>query len=112
MTHLEEDLGDKLHPWLGASEGLPKETEQRTHVVTYLRRLDCPFEDIIPVPPPVDVMPAVREGSHLRDPRARERLGRRRSGEVSSARSSSASVNGSISGGHRHGEGLGRGLIT
>ncbi len=46
-------------------EGLLKETEQRTHVVTCDGDWAGPFEEIIPVAPPVDVLPAVREGSHL-----------------------------------------------
>jgi hypothetical protein len=65
MTHLEGELGDQLHPWFGAREGLLKETEQRTHVVTCYAGWTEALADIIPLAPPVDVMPAVREGSHL-----------------------------------------------
>ena len=65
MTHLESKLLEQLHPWRGAEAGLLKETEQRTHVVTYHGDSAGPFTEIIPSAPPVDVMPAVREGSHL-----------------------------------------------
>lgn len=65
ITHLEDSLLEQLHPWQGTAGGLLKETEQRTHVVTYRGDWAGPFRDIIPVAPPVDVMPAVREGSHL-----------------------------------------------
>jgi len=65
MTHLENQLLEQLHPWFGAGGGLLKETEQRSHVVTYRGDSAGPFAEIIPSAPPVDVMPAVREGSHL-----------------------------------------------
>lgn len=65
MTHLENGLLEQLHPWRGAAGGLLKETEQRTHVVTYRGDWAGPFKEIIPSAPPVDVMPAVQEGSHL-----------------------------------------------
>lgn len=64
ITHLEEGLLEQLHPWRGAAGGLLKETDQRTHVVTYRGDWVGPFKDI-PYVPPVDVLPAVREGSHL-----------------------------------------------
>ena len=54
-----------MHPWRGAAGGLLKETEQRTHVVKYNGDWAGPFKELIPSAPPVDVMPAVREGSHL-----------------------------------------------
>ena len=53
-----------MHPWRGTAGGLLKETEQRTHVVTYRGDWVGPFKEI-PSAPPVDVLPAVREGSHL-----------------------------------------------
>jgi hypothetical protein len=65
MTHLENKLLEQLHPWSGAGRGLLKETEKRSHVVTYGGDWACPFAAVIPSAPPVDVMPAVREGSHL-----------------------------------------------
>lgn len=64
VTHLEDGLLEQLHPWRGATGGLLKETEQRTHVVKYRGDWVGPFKDI-PYVPPVDVLPAVREGSHL-----------------------------------------------
>lgn len=65
ITHLEGALLEQLHPWRGAAGGLGKETEQRRHVVKYNGDWTGPFKDYIPTAPPVDVMPAVREGSHL-----------------------------------------------
>jgi predicted nucleotidyltransferase len=65
LTHLEAELLEQLHPWRGAAGGLLKESEQRTHVVKYNGDWAGPFEGFIPSAPPVDVMPAVREGSHL-----------------------------------------------
>ncbi len=65
ITHLEGKLLEQLHPWRGATGGLLKETEQRTHVVKYNGDWAGPFKEFIPSAPPVDVMPAVREGSHL-----------------------------------------------
>jgi hypothetical protein len=65
ITHLEGELLEQLHPWRGAAGGLVKETEQRRHVVKYNGDWTGPFKDYIPAAPPVDVMPAVREGSHL-----------------------------------------------
>jgi hypothetical protein len=65
ITHLENGLLEQLHPWRGAAGGLLKETEQRRHVVKYGGDWAGPFREIIPSAPPVDVMPAVRAGSHL-----------------------------------------------
>jgi hypothetical protein len=65
ITHLEGRLLEQLHPWRGAAGGLLKETEQRSHVVKYKGDWAGPFKEFIPSAPPVDVMPAVREGSHL-----------------------------------------------
>jgi hypothetical protein len=65
MTHLENKLLEQLHPWRGGGGGPLKETEQQDHVVTYRGDSAGPFAEIIPSAPPVDVMPAVREGSHL-----------------------------------------------
>ena len=65
MEHLQRELLEQLHPWTGPEQGPPGETELRSHVVTYDGGSAGPYADIIPLPPPVDVMPAVREGSHL-----------------------------------------------
>lgn len=65
ITHLENGLLEQLHPWRGATGGLLRETEQRRHVVKYQGDWAGPFREIIPSAPPVDVMPAVRKGSHL-----------------------------------------------
>jgi hypothetical protein len=88
MTYLQGKLLEQLHPLSddlmqeGAREGLVKETElketkQRTHVVTCRGGWTGPFAEFIPSAPPVDVMPAVREGSHLlvpeRDPQGKSK---------------------------------------
>jgi hypothetical protein len=76
MVYLQGKLLEKLHPLSddllqeGATEGLVRdtkirETEQRTHVVTCRGGWIGEFTGIIPSAPPVDVMPAVRKGSHL-----------------------------------------------
>jgi len=65
MEHLQGELLEQLHPWRGTEPGLLRETELRSHVVTYQGGWTHPVEDIVPSAPPVDVMPAVREGSHL-----------------------------------------------
>lgn len=63
--HLQDELLEQLHPWRGGGQGLLRETELLTHVVKYHGDSTGPFKEIIPSAPPVDVMPAVREGSHL-----------------------------------------------
>lgn len=65
LTHLEGALLEQLHPLLGEAGGLGRESEQRTHVVKYNGDWTGPFAEVVPSAPPVDVMPAVREGSHL-----------------------------------------------
>jgi hypothetical protein len=65
MEYLQNKLLEQLHPWAGAEPGLLPETELRRHVVKYDDGWAGPFADVIPTAPPVDVMPAVREGSHL-----------------------------------------------
>ena len=63
IEYLDNGLLEQLRAW--SVIGLLKETEQRTHVVTCAGDWAGPFKDFIPVAPPVDVLPAVREGSHL-----------------------------------------------
>jgi hypothetical protein len=65
MTHLQEGLREQLHPWRGAEPGLLDDTELRSHVVKCRGGFTGPYAEIIPTAPPVDVMPAVRQGSHL-----------------------------------------------
>jgi hypothetical protein len=65
MEHLQDELLEQLRPWRGAEPGLLTETELRTHVVTCNGGSAGRFADVIGSAPPVDVMPAVREGSHL-----------------------------------------------
>jgi Nucleotidyltransferase domain len=65
MEHLQAELREQLHPWRGPEPGLLDDTELRTHVVKCHGGWTGPFAEIIPSAPPVDVMPAVREGSHL-----------------------------------------------
>ena len=66
IDELDGILQEELHPWAGTMLG--KETEQRTHVVTYRGDWSGPFREIIPGAPPVDVLAAVRDGSHLMIP--------------------------------------------
>lgn len=66
LEHLQGMIGETLQ---GGPLSLVHDTELRNHVVKC--NLDPswgPFDFIIPGAPPVDVMPAVREGSHLRIP--------------------------------------------
>jgi hypothetical protein len=65
MEHLQAELLEQLRPWRGAGQGLLGETELRAHVVKYYGASAGPYAEIVASPPPVDVMPAVREGSHL-----------------------------------------------
>ena len=64
MTYLENKLLEQLHP-LSGTEALIKGTEQRTHVVNCHGVSAGPYAEFIPSPPPVDVMPAVREKPSL-----------------------------------------------
>jgi hypothetical protein len=66
IDELDGILQTELHPWAGTMLG--KETEKHTHVVTYRGDWSGPFKDIIPGAPPVDVLAAVRDGSHLMIP--------------------------------------------
>lgn len=64
ITHTKNKLLEQLHPWIGKT--LPdNETELHSHVVTYRGDFAGIYAEVIPSAPPVDVMPAVREGSHL-----------------------------------------------
>jgi hypothetical protein len=68
LADMEQGLRKELRPWLelGLLDAIGvRETEQRTHVVTLRGDWAGPFKDFIPVAPPVDVLPAIREGSHL-----------------------------------------------
>ena len=56
---------EQLHSSPGAAPGLLDDTELRTHVVNCRGGSTGPFAGIIPSAPPVDVMPAMRRGSHL-----------------------------------------------
>jgi hypothetical protein len=68
MDHLESSLQAARHPWPVAERPLLTETEQKRHVVKCSGVSTGPFENIISSGPPVDVMPAVRPGGHLRVP--------------------------------------------
>jgi hypothetical protein len=66
IAYLEAELIEQLHPGRESDGGgLLKETEQRRHVVNYNDNWLGPFKGFIPSAPPVDVMPAVQEGTHL-----------------------------------------------
>ncbi len=69
LEHTQTGIRGSLH---GGPLSLVHDTELRNHVVKC--RLDPslgPFDLVIPGAPPVDVMPAVRAGSHLRVPERR-----------------------------------------
>jgi hypothetical protein len=67
LEHLQKGLVEQLHPLTG-EEGLVKDTKLGSHVVKCYSDVPRPFADVIPSAPPVDVMPAVREGFHLKVP--------------------------------------------
>src|ERR1700683_723689 len=67
LEHLQKGLVEQLHP-LTEEEGLLKDTKLGTHTVKCDTDVPRPFADLIPSAPPVDVMPAVGEGFHLRVP--------------------------------------------
>jgi hypothetical protein len=84
LWHLQNILVQQLHPLRETDQPQPAETgeeepllrnasdaEIRTHVVRCLNVSTGPFSGIIPSAPPVDVMPAVRLGSHLLVPARR-----------------------------------------
>jgi Nucleotidyltransferase domain len=73
-----EDMRAGIDKRLGSGQGpftrLVQRTELRNHVVRCQDVSLGPLDDIIPSGPPVDVMPALRVGSHLRVPgRRRDR---------------------------------------
>jgi hypothetical protein len=67
LEHLQKGLVEQLHPLTG-EEGLVNDTKLGTHVVKCYSDVPRPFAGVIPSAPPVDVMPAVREGFHLKIP--------------------------------------------
>jgi hypothetical protein len=67
LEHLQKGLIEQLHPMTG-EEGLVKDTKLGAHVVKCYSDVPRPFAGVIPSAPPVDVMPAVREGFHLKVP--------------------------------------------
>jgi hypothetical protein len=69
LEYTQAAIRETLQAGLGRPLGLVHETELRNHVVKCdLSPSLGPLDAIIPDPPPVDVMPAIREGSHLRVP--------------------------------------------
>jgi hypothetical protein len=67
LEHLQKGLIEQMHP-LSGEDALVKDTELATHVVKCYGDVPRPFAEVIPSAPPVDVMPAVREGFHLKVP--------------------------------------------
>ena len=67
LEHLQKGLVEQLHP-LSGEECLLKDTKLGTHVMKCYGDVPRPFAELIPSAPPVDVMPAVREGFHLKIP--------------------------------------------
>ena len=69
LEHTQAAIRETLQIGLERPLGLVHDTELRNHVVkSDLDPSLGPLDDIIPDAPPVDVMPAVRDGSHLRVP--------------------------------------------
>ncbi len=68
LEHLQTGLLEQMHPLRGAEGSLLQETELGNHVVRCDGVSLGPFQGMFPASPPVDVMPAIREGSHLRVP--------------------------------------------
>jgi hypothetical protein len=71
MEHLQNELLGQPGLLGGQEQGLLRETELRAHVVRCRGGFLGPYADFIPSAPPVDVMPAVREGRHLKIPERR-----------------------------------------
>jgi hypothetical protein len=69
LEHTQAAIRETLQAGLERPLGLVHDTELRNHVVKCdLDPSLGPLDVIIPDSPPVDVMPAVRDGSHLRVP--------------------------------------------
>jgi predicted nucleotidyltransferase len=69
LEYTQAAIRETLQAGLGRPLGLVHGAELRNHVVKCdLSPSLGPLDAIIPDPPPVDVMPAIREGSHLRVP--------------------------------------------
>jgi hypothetical protein len=72
LEHLQSAIRETLQAGPGQPLGLVLDTRLRNHVVRCdLDRSMGPFNAVIPDLPPVDVMPAVRQGSHLGVPERR-----------------------------------------
>ncbi len=72
LEHLQAAIRETLQVGPERPFGLVHDTELRNHVVKCdLDPSLGPLDAVIPDAPPVDVMPAVREGSHLRVPERR-----------------------------------------
>jgi hypothetical protein len=67
LEHAQKGLIEQLHP-LTEEEGLLRDTKLGDHTVKCFTDVPRPFAEAIPSAPPVDVMPAVREGFHLKIP--------------------------------------------
>jgi hypothetical protein len=64
LEHLQGEIGQTLQ---GGPVSLVQETQVRNHVIKC--SLDpWPLDAVLPRTPPVDVMPAIRKGNHLRVP--------------------------------------------
>jgi hypothetical protein len=68
LEHLRAGIEEGLGAGRGPASRVVRHTEARNHVVKCRDVSLGPFEGIIPSAPPVDVMPAIRAGSHLRVP--------------------------------------------
>jgi hypothetical protein len=72
LEHLQTEIGETLQAGQGRPLGLVQRTELRNHVVKCALDPSLgPLDAVIPSAPPVDIMPAIRVGSHLRVPERR-----------------------------------------
>ncbi len=72
LEHLAVGIEERLGSGQGPMTRLAYKTQLRDHVVRCDDVSLGPFEGIMPSGPPVDVMPALREGSHLKVPHRRK----------------------------------------
>ena len=72
LQHTQTEIDERLGAGRGPVTREISGTRLRNHVVRCEDVSLGPFDGLIPSAPPVDVMPAIREGSHLRIPELRK----------------------------------------
>lgn len=68
VEHLEHVINKQLGDRKGSLPPVVRETEVRNHLVTCTNVSLGPLVDVLSSGPPIDVMPAIGQGSHLRIP--------------------------------------------